>query len=262
MDILEQLINNFNTVAENTTKVFQAGYEKGKAEGGSTEGTYEDGYSSAMVELCNTIQKDGNLTSYNYAFQNWNLNWLKYLKYKDLSSIKYFTSCFQNTIGKIDLTQFFEENGIIFNTSNATSLMQAFQGSEVVRIPTINTRKASSLTQIFFSCPNLITVDKLILKDDGSQSVTNFINNCPKLENITIEGVIGGAFNTNATRLSRDSILSILQSLQVTGKTVRIGLSKFCIDGTVDTLTTIQNDTELNTAYTTAISNGYTIAFA
>jgi hypothetical protein len=62
--------------------------------------------------------------------------------------------------------------------------------------------------------------------------------------------------------LSENTILSFLQCCKATdGKSRTVTLSSKCIDGTTDTLTTIQNNTELNSAYTTALANGYTFVF-
>ena len=104
------------------------------------------------------------------------------------------------------------------------------------------------------------------IKEDGSQTWTSCFTSCSKLADFTItSGAIGkNGFDIHwSTKLSKASILSILNACNKANAGVTITLPKNCINGATNTLETIQADTELNTAYINATQvNNYTITFA
>ena len=104
----------------------------------------------------------------------------------------------------------FYEHKDKFDFSNATTIQQAFAYGTVAKIGVVDTRKTTSASDLnYFAHSNskLTTIDKLILKTDGSQTFTNFVTNAP-LEEIRIEGVIGNTITfPAASTLSRASII-------------------------------------------------------
>jgi hypothetical protein len=109
----------------------------------------------------------------------------------------------------------------------------------------------------------LVTIEKIIIEEDII--IQNWFVNDYALENITIEGTIGqNGFDIHwSTKLSKSSILSILNACNKANAGVTVTLPKKCVDGNQDTLTVITTDTELNTAYINATQvNNYTITFA
>lgn len=113
---------------------------------------------------------------------------------------------------------------------------------------------------IFEDCTKLETIP--LLKLNNNQPSLKIFYNCKSLKNITFEGTIKKPLEIyHSTKLSRNSLLSLLQALTSVVSEVSIILPTNCIDGTTDTLTLIQNDNELNTAYINAIANGYLIGF-
>lgn len=80
----------------------------------------------------------------------------------------------------------------------------------------IDTRAASSINSIFNCANRLITVEKLILKEDGSQTLNSAFTKATQLKNIVIEGVIGNSINVSPCPLSKDSIISIINALSST----------------------------------------------
>lgn len=272
MDILEQLINNFNTVAENTPKVFQAGYEKGKAEGSGSEGTYEDGYNKALENFFREFQNDGRRINYSYAFYGWGtLKWLKYLPYKDFSNVLYFGNAFYNIFDEIDLSLFFEENEIIFNTSKMSGAVNSmFNNCYFTRIPEISLVKTltTTQTQMIMSCSKLHTIDRIIFSDTGNQKLNtgNFglIQNCPLLKEVRFSGSASNALRIKQCPiLSKESILSFLQICNVSDGTSRtVTLPNTCTENKVSTEVFISQDEELSSALAVANENGYTVVFS
>lgn len=106
-------------------------------------------------------------------------------------------------------------------------------------------------------------IQKLIISEKTAFYDVAFYG-CTALIEIRLEGTIGTAnFDIHwSTKLSRDSLLSILNACNKQSAGVAITLPAKCIDGKTVTETYIANDTELNTAYTTAKANGYTVTFA
>ena len=71
------------------------------------------------------------------------------------------------------------------------------------------------MSNFFGFATALETVEKFILKSDGSQYLTNAFNNCPNLKNIIIEGVIGDTISFgNSLLLTHDSLMSIISALK------------------------------------------------
>lgn len=124
----------------------------------------------------------------------------------------------------IDLAQRLEDCGVILDTSRAKSFTYTFSFSNISRAPIIDTSNAPSMGYMLFYHSKVETIDKLILKDDGSQTTgSNNFEGCSNLKNITIEGVIGSTFNIRwSTLLTKASIESIVKALSpdVTGVSV------------------------------------------
>ena len=99
--------------------------------------------------------------------------------------------------------------------ANTTNFQYMFQWASVRHIGTIDTRKATNVSNPFYYATVLETIDKLILKDDGTQNLdSNIFGNTNALKNIIIEGKIGKSVNFQwSTKLSTASIVSVIESL-------------------------------------------------
>ena len=104
------------------------------------------------------------------------------------------------------------------DTSACTVFDNMFSGAKSpTSIGIIDTRSATTLNQAFAYMDNLQTIEKLILKNDGSQT---FSEQCfawdGKLANIVIEGTIGNTVSFmgcyNITKASATSIINALSS--------------------------------------------------
>jgi hypothetical protein len=60
-----------------------------------------------------------------------------------------------------------------------------------------------------------VTIEKVILKDDGSQSLTDTFGSMGNLEYIRFEGTIGKSTSFSASKnLTHDSLINILEHLK------------------------------------------------
>lgn len=101
------------------------------------------------------------------------------------------------------------------NTSKCTDFQQTFMNAHVKNLGVINTTSASKLDRTWTDADMLTTIEKLILKDDGSQTFTTPFLNCERLKNLEIEGVIGNNIPfSQSTKLTHDSLMNIIDHLK------------------------------------------------
>lgn len=104
-----------------------------------------------------------------------------------------------------------------------------FAGADTPRIEIINTIGCSAVKSLFSENSYTHTVDKVILKDDGSQTFNQTaFGYTYALENITFEGVIGSdIWFTRSPKLTRDSMLGKL----ATAEQIADGKNLFTVNG-------------------------------
>lgn len=108
--------------------------------------------------------------------------------------------------------------GVTLDLSNATSVDRIFSDAPYITyIPVISTVSAPHLQNFVYNCKNLISIDELILKDDGSQTFNeNSFKNCNELTEIRISGTIGSTINLQwLKKLSAESYKSIVEHLSM-----------------------------------------------
>lgn len=113
------------------------------------------------------------------------------------------------------------------DTSACTVFDNMFSGAnDPTSIGIIDTRSTTTLNQTFAYMKNLKTIEKLILKDDGSQTFSEFCFGWSgSLANVVIEGTIGHTVSfIGCYSLSKASATSIINALSSTasGKTLSI----------------------------------------
>ena len=113
--------------------------------------------------------------------------------------------------------------GVDIDFSQATTFNAIFYASGVVTIGVLDLRNVTAVSQAFQYCNYLKTIEKIILKDDGSQSISDTTFQwASELEEIRFEGAIGSNINFQwQSKLSGASITSIVNALSPTasGKT-------------------------------------------
>lgn len=167
-------------------------------------------------------QDRGNRTSYRLSYSGYGWNNETFKPKYDMNNISNAYGMFWSSRIKGDLVEILKNLNINFDSSNATQCHYMFSSCAFTRVGEINATGSTGFTSMFSTTSNLKTIDKLILKDDGSQTFPTAFNAAYALENITIEGVIGNNFDIHWSPLNKTSIMSIYNALSTTatGKTV------------------------------------------
>jgi len=210
------LAEKLAAIAENEPKVYEAGKR-------AEQDAFWDSYAANAVSGW----------VYRFAGYGWNDNTFK--PKKNITIIEYGSRQANYMFAQNQCTNIekaFIDNGVTLNTRNAMNLENMFYYSRTISVPEIDTTNCYSLSGTFRFASNLQTIRKLILKNDGSQPFTYVFGNCPALENIVIEGVIGqNGFDTHwSTKLSKDSITSIVNALSDTATGKTLTLSKEAVE--------------------------------
>ena len=181
-------------IAENEQKVYNAGYEKGKTEGGG------DNYYNVFW---NDVLQNGERTNCSYLFMGtaWTAETFKPpYKISPTNADNMFYNASNLTVDlrdyDIDFTRIY-------------SMQYAFRYSGVTALGVIDVSAgtSTSVTAMVANCSNLHTIDLLILRADGKQATNNnLVQNCNKLSNILIEGVIGKDISFQWCPLTKESI--------------------------------------------------------
>lgn len=211
---------------------------------------YEAGQKSEYDKFWDGFQTNGERTNYTYAFAyGWSKDAFK-PKYNITPTSTY--SMFMMSKIECDLPAYLEEIGvnIDFTTATATdATANLFRGAKFTRVGVISTTMVSALGTMFWGATKLVTIDKLILKEDGSQTHNaNNFNSCGALANLTIEGVIGkNNFDIHwSTKLSGESIVSVIEALSSTTSGLSVTLSQTAVDNMVFPITSAQTDVTYN----------------
>ena len=181
---------------------------------GKVEAVFEAGKKSEYDAFWDAYQQNGERVHYGYAFAGNGWTDVGFKPKYDMTPTQAFNMFAQS--GSLDLVACCDARGVTLSFENCTSFDGAFAWSGVTRLGVIDTRKIATTTNIFYGCSSLHTVQKLILKEDGTQSIgTNPFYMCKALENITVEGKIGYGFSFSySTKLTHASLMSIINALK------------------------------------------------
>lgn len=185
------------------------------------------GVSSMYNELWDAIQDNGQRRDYRQGFAGSGWTDIIFMPKYDIIVEGNASNMFWGS--KItDMVACLERNNVTIDTSRATDLSYAFSCNSLY-LPEISAVSATNIGVLFGYDRSLISVKKLILKNDGSQTFNNVFYNCTGLEEIEIEGVIGNDFDIRySTKLSHKSLQFIINALKDysgsgTTHTLRIG---------------------------------------
>lgn len=257
MSIEEKL----TTIAENQQRVYNAGYESGYSDGGSggsydlgwsegyTQGYAEgeengwgSGYSIGLDEgneegkqaqenaFWDTYQQNGTRTDYQGAFGG--LGWTNEMfkpKYNMQPTSAYYM--FRRSGISGDLVEILENLGVTLDFSECTSALELFSNTyNLTRVGVLDFSKISgSAIGNCFAWSGVKTIDKVIVTPNTR--LDNFPGAAQQLESITFEGTIAkpGLDMTYCTKLSKASIISIINALSTTTSGLSITLSKTAV---------------------------------
>lgn len=273
MDIMEQIKTNFIKVAENTTKVYNAGFEAGKKVGGGGELDYDEIYQSgqdagynigkteSIQSWINGITDNGKRTNYQYAFSYFNLDIFKDKSIEIEIKPGAATGTYMFRGAKWSGEECFPPSNFRLDLSKCTTIAYLFQNAEIEHIGELNLSKVTTITSAFAGCSQLKKIDKIIFSDTKSPAIVSGVfSRTTGLEEIRIEGSITNTFYiAQSAGLSRDSILSILKALKISGVSPVITLPSAC----QSLVTGDTADAELNEEYIRATTElTYDIQFA
>lgn len=220
LDAIAEELKEITSVT-NTGPIYDRGYADGHNAGAFDE----------RSKTWDMLQNYGKVTQYNYAFFRRALDnfYPKYDIKPTNADYMFRDTLGETTVEPFDLAARLEECGVSMDFSQCTAGYYIFYSTPFTRLPVIDLSNLNALTMTFRSNPHLHTIDKVILKNDGSQSVNNPFTDCKELVNIIIEGVIGqNGFNFGySTKLSHDSIVSVINALSsaTTGLSIVLSLS-------------------------------------
>jgi hypothetical protein len=171
-------------------------------------------------------------TRQSYLFDQWDSN-LFYPKY-DLRPTD-GTSYMSGMKNEFDLVERLKECGVILDMSQCTDVRWAFSQCAANKYPVIDTTSAPNLIGTFYYSTVLESIEKLILKNDGSQTFggawSEAFRECRNLKDIVFEGVIGQSIDFQwSPKLTRASIESIITHLSDTASGKTLTLSKTAVN--------------------------------
>lgn len=226
------IADKLKIVSDNTPKVYQSGYDKGQQEG------YESGYNTGQQEghlsawdtFWDSIQDNGNRTTYqNFFAFTWNDEVLR-PKYniRPTNANSMFLSCQVNNIKAC-----FDNAGIVFDTSNSTSLSYLFQSAVSTEMPKVVIPQGYDLkgtSGMYNSCKNMVSAEIEFNEGVGSYP-SGMFSWSSNLKDLTVTGTIanGGLNFSSNTKLSATSITGIINALSTTTSGLTITFSKSCI---------------------------------
>jgi len=189
------------------------------------DNAYECGKKAEYDAFWDDFQFKGTRTAYNRAFYMWAASIFK-PKYdlKPTRADYMFMDIFPeyNSKGGYSLIKALEAAGVTLDTSQCANFSYMLYYSYVNEIGEIDTRSAVSVNAILSYAKYVKKVEKLILKDDGSQTLTASFEAAQALKDITFEGTIGESIDFQSSPLSKASIKNIIEHLSgaSTGKIV------------------------------------------
>ena len=183
-------------------EVYSAGFEAGKAEGG-TDSYYDT--------LWDSLQNYGNRTNLNNAFNGWGNGGVIRPKYSIRPTQAEYM--FSNVGNGGDLVEQFNDCDITLDFSNCQRMNYCFSGSTFTRLGIIDLSVATGRTaQVFGGMSNLITIDKVVVV--ANNALTSTFQNATALQNVTFEGEIGQNVNFQWSPLSVASMKSVIDCLK------------------------------------------------
>lgn len=227
MSIKDAIAQKLATIAANSPRVYAAGETKGVEEGKQAEyDAFWDAY-----------QQNGARRAYENAFggNGWTAQTLK-PKFNIVVEGS-MASLFQYCAFEGDLAQHFEDLGISFNTSGATSAHNLFgNATKVTRIPAVDISKcAAASTALFTNDYELVTIDELTIASNNSFS--GAFTSCRDIVNLKINGTAGlTSIDLHwSKKLSKASIESVIDALSSTTTGLTLTLSIAAVQSAFET---------------------------
>lgn len=259
MTIIEKLDMNVKQANSDFTSIKNKLIEKGieVAEGTSTaeyaekvDDVYEAGKKAEYDAFWDVYQENGARRGYLGAFSGsgWSKETLKPKYSIGVDATQRYNGTymffhFNERAEAVDFVEHYEELGITLDFSNFNYLTNAFSYSHISRLGVVDFKKITTTegsyawNGLLQGCPYLKTIDKLVFYETNPDFNNVMFSNCPKLTNITVEGVIAkNGLNLQwSTLLSKASIESIMTALSTTASGMTITFSKAAVNNAFET---------------------------
>lgn len=235
---MSDIATKLTAIAENQQRVYDAGYTAGQSAGGDTEAAYEqgvaDGRQAEYDAFWNAYQDNGNRKDYCGAFygKGWNIN-----NFKPMHPIKTegtVSNMFRDiSMPGVDLADVLRVTG--FDTSKSSGFTYNFHSANCKGTPMVDASNANTFSNEFANSK----VEIIRLKVSESTPYTNVFYNCKELVELYITGTIGksGLDFQWSTRLSKDSIIRIINALSTNASGLSITLSRAAVESAFDSTT-------------------------
>ncbi len=198
-----------------------------------------DVYSSGMYEgakighfdewesFWDTYQDNGNRTDYYVAFYGKYWNNISF-KPKHPIVVTNGNSMFANS----DISGDMREHADIDTSQNTVFGSMFAYMKKLTHLGVIDTRSATTLGNMVGYDTLLVEIEKIILKDDGSQTIGNFAS-CTSLREISFDGKIGTNANFGWSPLSKSSIKNIIDATE--NKPISLTLNQNAVNKAFET---------------------------
>ena len=235
------------------------------------DAVHEAGKQAEYDEFWDSFQQNGTRTSYESSFQGW-----KGVCFKPKHDLKFAgqyscTNLFRQTAG-FDLKEMTIDRGVALDFSEATRLNNTFNMSAIGNIPPIDLRSCTEMAATFSSMRHNGSVGdefttRSVTLNNLREDCTfnNVFKDAKYLENISITGTIGqnGFSVSNCTKLSGESIRSIVNALSDTAEGKTLTLSKTAVENAFPSEEAIEfypdNETTTDNGYTFTVNDNGSI---
>lgn len=199
---------------------------------------YEAGKKAEYDNFWDSIQNYGNRVDYAWAFRYWNCDYIRPKNKVVPTVVGSLNQMFkESNIKKIE-AEYFDFSKVPIGTSDTQGNYYTFSSCKnLEEIEDIGFQPNINYINCFAWGYNLETIAKL--RSDETVKWTNAFIQCHSLKNLTIEGTIGqNGFNVQwSTKLSGESIVSIIEALSDTTSGRTVTLSRTAVDNMVFPIT-------------------------
>jgi hypothetical protein len=190
---------------------------------GVTDGI-EQGKKAEYDAFWDAYQDSGNRADYDFAFAGNGWTDATFKPKHDIVITGRTDSMFQGCLIS-DLVKILNDCGVVFDMSHSIeSAYFASTSPNLTTLPVLDCRGRESINYFISSCAKLHTIEKVILKEDGSQKFNDYsFNRLSGLKEIRFAGCIGSSLKIkNSPLLSDGSVQSIIDCLKdLTGATAQ-----------------------------------------
>lgn len=203
--------DKITTIMNNVPKVYEAGFEAGKAEGGD----------SFYDVFWDNFQQNGNRSEYSHAFgEGFNdENFKPKYNIVQKSQIPTYTGWIFGRSKITNLKKLLENQSVVFDSGGAygNALWYLVRDSTITHLPTIDATNCNML--YIFRSNALEYVEKFIATAESLQinekNYPGLAFSCPKLKHIIIEGVLCRSVTASQPPLDLESAKSIINALKI-----------------------------------------------